>query len=366
MGFYYFARTFTEFAGGRKLVGATCEKCGQRYFYILTRRGVGSKNAHYGLFPKSAKSKAEALARENLELRLEQEAEPVPCPQCHWINEELIEKYRQQLYGNTANIIVIANIVGLSFAGFLFVMLLAIFGQRSPIPPWTAGAVVVLTFSSAYWIPLVHRAYRRRFNPNATHPAPPTVPMGTPPALVESIDDETGARVIAPAAELFSAGYIAADGDRVAIVFHPDQLELPDVCCVCLGEADTTYRTRLAGKDETLAAPLCNDCSRRLSVRWWRLVLLLSCISFCAAALFAPFAAAPQDHIGRWIIFFTVGLTGAALLIACIPVRKYQPFRLELLDPQRGIVKFSAINPDYTTLLLSALHRSHRIIIDDP
>lgn len=67
-------------------------------FYELTMIGIGTTSAPYGLGATSAETTSKDLSALELQNRLIDEAELVPCPRCHWINEELIEGYRRSRY----------------------------------------------------------------------------------------------------------------------------------------------------------------------------------------------------------------------------------------------------------------------------
>jgi protein-arginine kinase activator protein McsA len=84
-------------ASGNRIEAVICEKCQTRFYYKLARTGAGNASGLV-FFDESARLRAKTAAQHNLQLRLSQEAELVACPQCHWINQELIEKCRRQFF----------------------------------------------------------------------------------------------------------------------------------------------------------------------------------------------------------------------------------------------------------------------------
>ena len=97
MVFYYGKRFNSAFVGVR-LVEVVCDKCGCEYQYKLARVGSGTAGAPYGIGSARAALSADKQARDNLNRRLAEEAELVPCPKCQWINDELVLAYRQGRY----------------------------------------------------------------------------------------------------------------------------------------------------------------------------------------------------------------------------------------------------------------------------
>jgi len=74
-----------------RMIEVKCEKCGCVYYYQLKRQGTGTDTSAYLLFEDWACETAKARAAQDGQNRLESEADLVPCPQCNWINEELVQ-----------------------------------------------------------------------------------------------------------------------------------------------------------------------------------------------------------------------------------------------------------------------------------
>jgi hypothetical protein len=184
---------------GGTLKAVCCERCGQKYWYELRRTGTGKGSAALFIGQGAAGDRAAAAAARDLERKLEAETELVPCPACRWVNEDLVRRYRRTLYRRAPLLIVACLVVGL-FGGPVIIG--ATSGVVSPNAVWltvlTAGLLLV-GLTSPLWV-LASRAWlRSRVDPNRYHPQPPSLPPGTPPALVERRDPRTGRTELVPA-----------------------------------------------------------------------------------------------------------------------------------------------------------------------
>ena len=99
----YFAKKMTATEAGSRVKEVVCEKCGAQYFYERRRAFTASRDAPYFLGQAGARRKAQEAARRGLEKRLAAESEMVPCPDCHWINQSLVDDYRRTLYRDLSN-----------------------------------------------------------------------------------------------------------------------------------------------------------------------------------------------------------------------------------------------------------------------
>src|ERR1700733_2571092 len=95
---FYFGRHYASTSIGGRIREVICDKCKYQYFYELTLMGAGSANAPYAIGSDAADKRATEQAERDLEKRLADEAELVPCPKCHWINDNLIQGYRRGRY----------------------------------------------------------------------------------------------------------------------------------------------------------------------------------------------------------------------------------------------------------------------------
>src|SRR5271168_4267520 len=109
---HYHAKVINAERVGGRIVRVACTRCGCEYFYKFTRIGIGSTQAPYGLGVDRATRKANQKAQKDLDRRLASEAELVPCPKCHWINDDLVVGCRRGSYrkwGDTAALIAAAG-----------------------------------------------------------------------------------------------------------------------------------------------------------------------------------------------------------------------------------------------------------------
>jgi MFS family permease len=350
----FVGKIFTATEAGQRLEGVTCEKCGTAFHYELTRVGVGKGSAPYLLGQASAAGRAGSAATRDLAKRLSEEAELVPCPKCHWVNQDLVDRYRRRQYRRAPLLIVIVVVAGFVAAPILGAGLTEAFGYSSRIPSTVSLGVMAVCLLSPAWVLLGRRQLRRSIDPNITYPRRPTVPPGTPPALIEERDPQTGDLRLVPVA--------ASNDDRTIrsewAMFRPGQVQLPPVCCMCLSPAATVYRSPLkVNENSEVEVPLCEPCRAQLRRRWWLVALAVAAasvvVSAACAALF-PYG----DAIGRWGLFGILGFFAALIGGVMIASRVCQPYRLKVVDTDRGIVKFAASNPAYTAMLVEQVRAS--------
>jgi hypothetical protein len=344
----YFGRKYTSQAQGKRVVEVVCEKCGTEFHFELARIGVGVGNAPYFLFPGAAKRRAMAAAQKNLANKLEKEREMVPCPHCHWINEELVENYRLQKYfkGWGLQLAVVMTVL-LGIAALLIAGAVTQHGPRnvSHFRAFTEifVCVGVVSFVFAFGLTNILRA---RIDPNRHYPSPPELPPGTPPALMATEVEEAGKTVYKPVA---NSAPSTAGADWV--VYRPGQIVFPARCCVCLGEGTRRYSSpfRLSPQDRDVPVPLCADCALRLRVKWFVVALISSgCILGLAVLIAKCFGG--HDETFRMVCYM-LGVFAVAFGLAIIPNRACRPYRTGVVDAQRGIFKMFFYNRKFTELV---------------
>jgi hypothetical protein len=354
----FVGKVFTATQTGQRLERVTCEKCGTVFHYELTRVGLGKGSAPYLIGQAAASQRAEAAAEKDLRKRLDEEAELVACPKCHWVNQELIDRYRRRQYRRAPLLIVVIFIAGFVAAPMLGAGLTEAFGYGSRAPSIVTLTVMAVCLSSPVWVLLGRRQLRGRIDPNITYPRRPTVPPGTPPSLVETRDAQTDELQLVPVP--------ARDDSSMRVsewaVFRPGQVQLPPVCCICLLAASTIYGSPLKVNEHSdVEVPLCGACSARLRRRWW-LALLVFAVAWIACTALMTMAVPGIDAVGRWCLFSIVGFLGALVGGVVIAGRVCRPYRLAVVDGDRGIVRFSASNPAYTGLLIEQVQASDGIV----
>ncbi|MDB5292003.1 MAG: hypothetical protein JWL69_3244 [Phycisphaerales bacterium] len=350
----FVGKVITASLAGRRIEPVTCEKCGMGFYYELTRVGVGKGSAPYFIGQKSASNRAAVAAEQELARRLDGEAELVPCPKCHWVNHDLIERYRRRQYLGAPLLIVIVMVAGFTAAPLIAVGLTEALGYNSRVPRYALVAVAAVCLLSPAWVLLIRRQLRLRIDPNTTYPLRPRVPAGTPPALVEQRDPRTGKTCMIAVASQDDA---QTDQFQWA-TFRPGQVRLPRLCCVCLDPGSTTYSPPLpVNESSDIAVPLCDRCSVRLQRRWWLTVFIIAGMSMVLGG-FASTAVHGIDAMGRWIAFTVIGFFGTVVGGVVIAGRVCRPYRMAVVDRDRGIVKFAAANPVYTAMLVGQIRRS--------
>jgi hypothetical protein len=350
----FFAKEITATRAGQRIEPVSCEKCGTGFYYELTRVSVGKGSAPYYLGEQSASDRAAAAAGRDLAKRLDREAELVPCPKCHWVNQDLVDRYRRRQYRRAPLLIVIFTVAGFVAGPLVALGLTEAFGYNSRVPSLVMLAVLTVCLLSPAWVLLIRRRLRRRIDPNATYPRRPAVPPGTPPALVEQRDPDTDELHLVPV-----PNHDDDQADRSEwAVFRPGHIQLPPACCMCMATASMVYRSPLkANENSDIAVPLCELCSALLRRRWWLAMLVVAGASLPSAGLLA--AAVPGiDAFGRWFLFGIIGFFGALVGGVVIAGRVCRPYRMALVDRDRGIVRFAASNSSYTALLIEQVRAS--------
>ena len=341
----YFAHTIESLASGKRLVEVECEKCKSRYFYELARQALGAAASPYLLFRASATDRSVAGAQRRLAKRLSTEADLVPCPKCHWINNDLIKGYRRGVWPYVGMPIYILLVTGV-----LFLIMSTDVGEsaRRAVQIWT-----IIFFMAPVGILGAKFLLRRSINPNAAFPRPPVVPPGTPPALVER-RDSNGARVLVPVPNE------DAQASRGRAIFRVGQIKFPEMCCVCLEEATTSYSSPFKINHRSgFPAPLCDKCSAGAKLKWW-LVAPVIFLIVAGCCLLLPRLIPGIDPDGGLVIGAIVGLFASLYAVAILPDLLARPFGYGKVDRSRGVCWFSARNPTYTQMVIDLAAASDR------
>jgi hypothetical protein len=346
----YAGKDFTASVAGRRIDTVVCEKCSTTFHYQLTRSGVGRASSPYYLFQSAAKKRAQSAAEKDLAKRLENEAELVPCPKCSWVNFDLIQRYRLRKYRRPWGVLAL-----LMFGGVVIGPMLAAampsphkHGSLSNLQMIVMFTVMGIGLLSPVWLSLILAQLRNRIDPNVSYPRRPALPPGTPPALVDSTDPKTGEACLVPAR---SAAQDLQDADGW-LVFRPGDVTLAPVCCCCMEPATTTYKSpfRMNDRDSDVAMPLCRACSWKLWRKWWMVAFMITVIALGIPALLAAMAKS-GDPFGRWMLAAIAGVFFSLFGAAIVPNKLCRPYRVKVVDADRGVMKFKAQNAQYTELL---------------
>jgi hypothetical protein len=341
----YFGKTFTSSQSGTKLVEVVCDKCRTHYQYELARIGVGQGSAPYFMFQEKAKRRAELKAQKNLQRRLETQHEMVPCPRCNWVNEEMVENFRRQKWtkGGAASMIVMLTLYGgLVVIGIAIVMAF----QRTQHMGQICLCLIVGAFVLSCIITILRgQSIRSQINPNLTYPKRPVLPPGTPPALIESGEEEDGSVIFEPV-----PSGVQNVGDPEWVVFRAGHIVFPATCCECMEPAKTAYKSpfRINENDRDVAVPLCESCARKLRRRWW--AAAVGTMSFFEIVSVVTGKLNPRDPSLPMLMAIPGFLLGV-IAIAIIPNMICRPYRIRSVDAARGIVGMFFRNRSFTDLL---------------
>ncbi len=321
----------------------TCEKCASEFAYQLTRIGVGKSSSPYGIAKKAAQARAEKKAKKNLATRLDRDVELVPCPACRWVNADAVRVFRKTRYKNFDALISVTIIFALGLEAFLYFDSDNIFNRVPSIAAPELWIVLAISLALVGSLKVLQITLRKRIDPNVLINGLPSVPPGTPPALIKEIGPD-GAERWSPVPSEFSN----LQGDAVWATFRPGQLVLEPLCHNCLAPATTVYKLPMT-VSKTMSIPACTDCLRcakkildmefcreSLRDRGWRDLRRPHHQRRCHR---------PRDY-GR--------------LHRRIPRRRRihhhrsetAPYRIRSVDASRGIQKISFRNPAYTALLI--------------
>ena len=333
----YFGQRFESATAAVQLVDVECEKCRTRYFFELARVGTASTSAPYGLGSETAEASAATYSLDELIERMSTEAELVPCPGCHWINEALVDGYRQSRYRFILPLAIVIATAGLaaSIIGALFVV-------NGPQPdrwmlPWflVGGSTVSIGIFAV--LMFARTLARKRIQPNRHFPGRPRVPVGTPPALL--LDEATQTFRLADDSKP------AETGDCEWFEFQIGRHQLPDICCQCMNPSDEKHAyERIIVPAMKLKLPRCQSCARAAKFEYLKLWLA----SFLGAVLVGAglLIAIIHDDLILWILAVCHALLSLGFA-AWFASSRSAPARVAVADLSRGIVRLKFRHPDY-------------------
>ena len=352
---FYFGRNYTSRHVASRIADVRCDKCGCQYYYELRRTAIGQASAPYGLGAEAASDAAVASSKREVANRLRFDSEPVPCPQCHWINDELEDAYRQNVCRGwvplttlfAAGMMLISLFTGWYLSsgprgnkaeGDFFLYLIP-----TGIVAVTAGVLVLVTI------------LRSRVNLNRNFPWPPHLPIGIPPALVMDPVSEKLVVAVLPDTSLLAS----PDGAETAqteslnkFEFHIGRHEMPDKCCLCLQIADPARTVVQTVYDTPIGLPLCTRCSTKKGMRTFGLTLVLILVSnvllgFCVVAL----GWAPAGEVVMYGVLSLIPTSVFSLIIADALMR---PVRIRHVSRERGVFRIEFKNSEFPKLILDS------------
>jgi hypothetical protein len=314
------------------------------YYFELARIGTGIGTAPYGIATGAAQVAAEQSAERDLQDRLATESELVPCPKCHWINDELVKGYRRSQYRGFTVPTIVVTILGTASA-LLCVWPISL---GPPNDRWLLPYLIVggpaLSVSFAVAMFTLRAWLRSRIRPNKNFPLAPTLPAGTPPALLlDKTNDD-----LRPADPDQAVPTIADDWQEFQLGRHA----FPMVCCNCLKPTTTEHAWSVAVTREIrLEIPRCAACAdgpQDLGKRGWLIlaavVALVAGMAFTFWRIDSEYTCATNGAI--LILFFAT----VALLMYTAPGPS-GPVQAEVVDSARGVVRLRFRNRTFAQMV---------------
>lgn len=338
----YFGLSVTASSAGGTIAKVSCDKCQSEYYYELTRVGTSTGHSPYGIAISSLEETARERSKDELVSRLQSEAELVPCPNCGWINDELVTGFRRGRYRGFGLAALLTMIVGtvVSFVASWFVYL----GpqvDRWSLPYLLVGGPLLSICLGIMMLALQH-GLRLFIRPNANYPLPPSLPVGTPSALVLN----TAKDKLVPVA-------LRSESQSSFSEWHEFQLgrdALPEVCCECLSEKTTATAYEWVHSGLALRFLHCSACHRFSRIKYLTVylaaIVTLSAVAYVSLKLF-------RFEAEMFWICFVVAVLIAFAIAAWIATLVTVPASFSVADSSRGVIKLRFRNPEFAKLFTS-------------
>lgn len=331
----YFQRRIETATVGSGIASVQCRKCGCDYHYELTRIGTGSSVAPYAIGSASAERSAQQQSRKDLASRLGGEAELVPCPNCNWINNDLVAGYRRSRYRQLGWLAAI-----IAFFGTVCCLFCAWFVANGPAADRNAlpyfliyGPIFCLCLAGTSI--LVRNWLRALIRPNQHFPLAPQLPPGTPPALIAN--ESTGEFEVVDTPKPINSGEWYE--------FQIGRHHFPEICCVCMGNTQLTspYANQVASTIE-LKLPRCAACARNANVGYWQIWILAAIVGLALSFGGTSLIGFGQEEY--WVISVTLAIVSLALA-SYLASQSTMPVAIRNADASRGILKLRFRNSRY-------------------
>lgn len=336
----YFGQSVTASSSGSTIAGVTCDKCQSDYYYEMTRIGTSSGHSPYGIALSSIEETVKERSRDELVSRLHAEAELVPCPNCHWINDELVRGFRLGRYRGLGLAAVLVAIVGvvMSIIASLFVYL-GPQADRWCLPYLLVGGPLLSMIAGSLIIAL-QRVLRLRIRPNADYPLPPKLPAGTPPALVLNATNEELVP-ITPQNESRSAFNEWQE-------FQLGRDTLPENCCECLSENAVATACEWHFSGMALRLAHCSECHRRSRIK--HLTVCLAAMITLSGLAYVSLRLFRFEAETFWILF-VVAVMIAFAIASWTATLATSPASASVADASRGIIRIKFRSAEFATLI---------------
>jgi hypothetical protein len=315
---------------GKRILGVVCEKCGCPFYYELVRVGTGSSS--------SARA-AQEISNQDLQTQLAEDSDPVACPKCNWINEDMVQKYRQSHYSGCGCLA-----FGFTAIGTLSSLAIGWFLASTPPPSpdavrffyYIAPSIFALFFLG---VVLTCTLLRWRVRPNGDFPAAPLLPIGTAQALFK--EESTGKFVLARPRDVFEGT------EEGRIYFNPGHDQFPPLCVRCLSH---TIHAQSESITPTLSLqiPCCKSCSARFDTQ------------ACAASFAASFVVLGiGGAVGYWQESYwcpvSIAFLVALFVYGLVAINYPRPWRVLSGKQPFGVVCLRFCNPEYARVVAKHL-----------
>jgi hypothetical protein len=314
-----------------------CEQCDCEYGYELIRRAKGEAVTLFHLFQQRAQRAASRRAECKLEKRLARGIDVAPCPQCGWVQREMVRELRGR---STSKLAFVRWLIPCALATSALTLAGAAAARGGG--PFPSEVRVMLTafsaaaaISGALLVAITSRA-RRRVDPNRDFPAPPQPIPATPRIRASNRAEKALPNFIATCIE--PGGWITV---------QMQGLTFPRICCRCLG-ATTELHSFPTLHQIRAPVRLCSDCNRVAQRRYRRSLLLMTLLGVVCAV---PGLWTDAEPIVRWIAFPFVGGALGYTLGAVLVNRHLNPVTIGKFDSVRNTLRLRFRNPAYLNKL---------------
>ena len=351
---------FVRTSLGSAIREVQCEKCQERFAYEIVRLGIGSDVSPYFLRDEAAEASASKQSQRDLTRRIAKETDPVPCPHCGWMQDDMIRGVRRGMLQW------IRPLVYGSWAIWGFVLFLAAgteYSVKGSNGYWTA--VIVPNLGLALWpvgvgigLLICRWLLALRYSPNRYYPTPADSPPCAPVALLAGRDGKWAP--VAPRKVLL-------DNGRVAMRLHGQPF--PQTCCSCLGPQQRVFIPSKMpfAKNPRLNVPICHSCAQRIkdTIVLWFVVLTIVAVAIASYCINLLGTTTNPDGQTLATVFIAIVLAVTGLLI--IPYWMAAPYRTYGFDSRRLTCQMRFRNPAYAKAIAAyELERSSEQALERP
>lgn len=186
----------TGYAAGKKVKAVHCDKCGQDYFYHMTRKAETVAKVTLLRGRSGAQDAADQLAQHRVKEMLEEDVDLVPCPNCNWVSAAMVKQFARQKYGWLRELGLLPVVAGI-IAGVIINFNSSGGDSDASVLPIT---LIILGFILTAGILILQWYLKKNYNPNANHPALPVLPKDTPQPMILRVVPGSGRQQFVPVA----------------------------------------------------------------------------------------------------------------------------------------------------------------------